>query len=328
MEKLKSMVMTTRVFLTCVLSGQLLFGVETPKKESALPYQPVEKVIRPRNWPLHAQLDGVNTQRSRRLPAFAAADLDAKNQFSARSTSSAGCYPLIGQTLPEKAFRLQAESWKELVRAARPTFAWAGQDLMWITIDANGDPEFTLDRAYVYRPAERPLRWVLLRYEEEAPGGPRRILRGNNIRAVAKLHDKVPSSDHGAGDYAARKAAHPSLGVVYEIGWAEAPGGGSGHHREERRLYVLLERGGKWRFVGEGPTVNRGKSGPYTGSFSEVKSEVLRFTGRREPHLQSLRRILRLPGHARVAVAEAEFRVLLLIPGMKDTHPVVAGDES
>ncbi len=31
-----------------------------------------------RNWPLHAQLDRVNTRKSRRLPPFAAADLDAK----------------------------------------------------------------------------------------------------------------------------------------------------------------------------------------------------------------------------------------------------------
>ncbi len=39
---------------------------------------PLKKSFGRRNWPLHAQLDRVNTRKSRRLPPFAAADLDAK----------------------------------------------------------------------------------------------------------------------------------------------------------------------------------------------------------------------------------------------------------
>ncbi len=42
------------------------------------PSSPLKKSFGRRNWPLHAQLDRVNTRKSRRLPPFAAADLDAK----------------------------------------------------------------------------------------------------------------------------------------------------------------------------------------------------------------------------------------------------------
>lgn len=182
------------------------------------------------------------------------------------------------------AVRAEAGSWEALVEKVKPTFIWNDLDMMWIAGGEAGQPVFTMDRAHVLQPEGGPERWALLSVRRGGTHDPRDSawaqVCGNWLRGTAKLHEEVPVSDHGSGDYAVVKAKQPEFGTVYEVGWQALTSLGTGHYETERRLYVLRDAAGAWRFIGEGPEISSGKQGycrMYTGS---VQSRV-EWTGRR-----------------------------------------------
>ena len=167
----------------------------------------------------------------------------------------------------------EAESWEALVENVKPAFTWAGRDMLWIGQDEQGDPRFTLDRAYVFQPEGKPARWVLLAFGD---GADPRVFSLNYIRRTARLYeeDKIPVHDGGSGDYAVVKSHHPAAGTLYEIGWESIQSSGSSGTIEERRLYLLRDGNGRWHFVGEGPGPRVGKSGYNVTCQRSVESAV------------------------------------------------------
>jgi hypothetical protein len=167
----------------------------------------------------------------------------------------------------------EAESWEALVEKVRPAFTWGGRDMRWIGQDEQGNPQFTLDRAYVFQPEGELARWALLAFGD---GADARVFSLNYIRRTARLYeeDKIPVHDGGSGDYAVVKSHHPAAGMLYEIGWESIQSAGSSAAIEERRLYLLRDGNGRWHFVGEGPGPGAGKSGYNVTYLCSVESSV------------------------------------------------------
>jgi hypothetical protein len=180
----------------------------------------------------------------------------------------------LGQRL---SVRVEADSWQALIEKVKPAFAWNGCDMMWITEDTNGRPQFVLDEAYIYQPTNEAPRWVLLE-EHEAPFDPwYGEVMGHNLRGIATLHEAVPVPHNDAGiigEYEVVKSVNPRFGTVYEIGWQKLMANGTCLCEENRRLYVLEDRANQWRFLGEGIAEGNDKS-HYLPGFTSVESRVV-----------------------------------------------------
>jgi len=174
----------------------------------------------------------------------------------------------------------EAESWEVLVEKAKPAFTWGGRDMLWIGQDEQGDPRFTLDRAYVFQPEGKPARWVLLAFGETPHTIWHMVFSLNYVRRTARLYeeDKIPVHDGGSGDYAVAKSHHPAAGTLYEVGWQSIRSAGSSAATEERRLYLLRDRNGRWHFVGEGPGPRASKFG-YNVDCLRLVESALTWTG-------------------------------------------------
>jgi hypothetical protein len=162
--------------------------------------------------------------------------------------------------------RASAESWEKLVAEVKPTFAWqdgdGGCNLMWVRDDHVNPPYFELDRAFGYQAEGGKLQWVLLKTPLDAS----MYSQVNNVNVYGRamiVHEKpsLPGDSRGAGEYALVVASDQNHGTVYEIGWEGIMGEGTGHPLEEKRIYVLQDKSGQWRLLGEGPSEGRGGSG-------------------------------------------------------------------
>ncbi len=173
------------------------------------------------------------------------------------------------------AIRVEAKSWEALVKKVAPTFTWGGRDMMWIGKGQKGDPRFTMDHAYVYQPAGKAPRWVLLDYKSAPYDKWSAQIGGECIRRTAKLRASKPRSDHGSGDYAVVKDVTAKVGTVYEVGWQALMGGGTHLLVAERRLYLWHDAGGKWHFLGEGPKESTGKMGHARNYTYRTESRVM-----------------------------------------------------
>ena len=174
---------------------------------------------------------------------------------------------------------LAADSWPRLVKKAKPTFSWNGQDLLWIQTDAQGRPRFILDEAYTYQPANGPLKWVLLNaiqvggnVDDPDRETPRFFYSGLNLHAVAEIHQQAPpANDSGyRGTYAVALDTARQFGTVYEIGWQREMSTGTAHPDYGRRIYVLRDSTNNWHFLGEGP-----EEGAEHGGSTTLKSRVI-----------------------------------------------------
>ncbi len=151
--------------------------------------------------------------------------------------------------------------------------------MMWIEKSTNSQPQFELDEAYIYQPANQPLRWVLLDTHNDAPFDEwYGEVMGNNLHGVANEQKTVPVAKNDAdeiGEYAVVKSIHPRFGTVYEIGWQKLMSNGTCLCEDNRRLYVLQDPAGDWHFIGEGVGEGHGKSGGQTGEFNTAESRVV-----------------------------------------------------
>ena len=177
------------------------------------------------------------------------------------------------------AIRASADSWLALVKKVNPTFAWNGCDLMWIEKDANGQPRFILDEAYIYQPTNQSRQWILVkddRAKNWSAGSSRedwwQQFGNYNLRADIPLQKTIPdAADNGdRGNYAIIKSANDRLGTVYEIGWQRVMSSGNGLADYGRRIYVWEDRSNHWHFLGEGP-----EEGSQKGDYNTVESQVV-----------------------------------------------------
>ncbi|MCK4625862.1 MAG: outer membrane lipoprotein carrier protein LolA, partial [Phycisphaerae bacterium] len=171
--------------------------------------------------------------------------------------------------------RVEADSWDALVKKVKPTFTWSGRDMMWADKDEKGNPQFTLDRAHVYKPKGKPAKWVLLTFQN----APFAVFGWNDyLPGIAKLHKKVPI-DRRSVKYALVKSTNPKGGTVYEIVWQSAMSLGIGSVAEQRHLFVLQNAKGKWRFLGEGPVCSGNKMRGLRAARYTLQSKVV-WTGK------------------------------------------------
>ncbi len=159
--------------------------------------------------------------------------------------------------------RVEAETLEALIGKVKPLAVFGGRDMIWADEDG-----FMFDRAFYYQPKGEPGRWVLL----EKCRGLR--FRSEHVRARAKFMDAKPMHDSGSGDYAVVRSRSPDGKTLYEVGWMAGPGAGSGAHVVERRIFMLRERSGRWRLVGEGPSEGSGNKGAFAGSHKSVRLRV------------------------------------------------------
>jgi len=199
-----------------------------------------------------------------------------KAKTDAATTQPALPRPMLEELGEFFTIRAQAGSWDALVKKVKPTFTWGGCDMMWVGRDKKGSPQFTLDRAYIYKPKGKPARWVLLKYQDSYVAYDKvwSEFGSNYLRGVAKLHEKVPETDHGSGQYAVVLSIGSKGGTVYEIGWQAAKCSGSGQVIAQRRLFVLRDSKGKWHFVGEGPICTSGKMGAAYCYWNTLQSRI------------------------------------------------------
>ena len=174
--------------------------------------------------------------------------------------------PVLEQLDLTSQVRASAESWETLIAAVKPTFTWqdvdGGCNLMWVRNDHLNPPYFELDRAFGYQADGGNIQWVLLKAPLDATLY--HSVNGVNVHGRATLVQEKPiprRGTSGAGVYAVVLASNPNHGTVYEIGWEGLMGEGTGHPFNEKRIYVLQEKSGQWRFLGEGPGEGSGKSG-------------------------------------------------------------------
>jgi len=199
------------------------------------------------------------------LAGCIAAPTGGTGRESGRAAAPALPEPVLTALGGRLTVRVAAESWPQLLDTVKPTFAWNGRDLMWIGCDGDGQPQFTLDRAFVLQPPGARARWVLLGCRDAPFDESYGAVMGENLRGVARVCAAVPVSDHGAGDYAVVKGEHPRFGTVYEIGWERLMANGTSLAAFGRRLYLLRDHAGRWRFLGEGPEEGHGKCGGFVG---------------------------------------------------------------
>jgi len=161
--------------------------------------------------------------------------------------------------LAEAAIRIEAASWTQLVAEAKPTLTWQRRNMLWVEEDQTHPDElrFVLDHAYLVEHKDGTVRWTLLRDESD---GPYRSSPGEWPRTEVSVSRERPRHDRGRGDYAVVMARSREGDVLFELGWEAGPWG-MGNHVAGRQIYVLRERGGQWRLIGEGPGWYSGRGG-------------------------------------------------------------------
>jgi hypothetical protein len=163
--------------------------------------------------------------------------------------------PLLGGTT----IRCEADSFEALVAKAKPTCTWNGQDMLWVKRDEKGRPSFTLDRAYLCRTKAGLEKWVLVTL-----GRGRALFGqfgGGYTHGTFSLSQAIPMHDTGSGNYAVVESQGPGGHMLYRLGWQALPTGGSGHHQNNRTIFLLKGPQGSWRIVGEGRIEGSWKSG-------------------------------------------------------------------
>jgi hypothetical protein len=119
-----------------------------------------------------------------------------------------------------------------------------------------------MDRAFGYQAEDGKIQWILLATPVDE--NLNRELSGYPLRGMAGLVTKQPAircDGCGSGDWAMVLSTKSDQGTVYQIGWEGILGGGTGHEIVEKLLYVLKDKSGQWRFIGEGPSNGPGKNG-------------------------------------------------------------------
>jgi hypothetical protein len=181
---------------------------------------------------------------------------------SPTATVTANPDPVLKDLEPRQ-IRASADSWEKLVAAVQPTFTWEGIYMLWVR-DGTGtnEPRFEMDRAFGYQPDNGKVQWVLLATPVDE--SLYRELEGYRLRGMASVVAKEPAQRCdacGSGDWAMVLAPKSDQGTAYQIGWEGIMNGGSGHYLEEKLLYVLKDKNGQWRFMGEGESNGSGKNG-------------------------------------------------------------------
>ena len=215
---------------------------------------------------------------------------------------------------PNLRLRAEAPTWPQLVAKVAPTLTWQHEDecdLLWISRDGR---QFTVAPAFEYEPSaedratleaealgtqtapSRPsppvappaVRWVLLTAGERPSWAVDSFWAGKTAPEgmTVPLSDKIPSLDPDAGKnatapdserrYAVVRASDPRFGSVYEIGWPVSYDSFSGtvHEARLRRLFVLRDQAGQWRFLGEGPASGWIYGAGRLGTESRVEPDV------------------------------------------------------
>ncbi len=212
-------------------------------------------------------------------------DKGPKNKTATQPTTQPATKPAVdllkmGPVLKDigLVIREQAATLQKLTAKTKPdfTFGNGGRDMMWVGQDEKGNPQFTLDRAYVHKPKGKPAKWVLL----TSRNAPLRLIRGGceYLHGVAKLRKKVPTN-RSCVKYALVKSTDPKGGTVYEIVWQSTMSGGTSLAESERHLFVLRDGKGRWRFIGEGPSGGHGKMG-YCKAWSSAVDARVKWTKR------------------------------------------------
>ena len=182
--------------------------------------------------------------------------------------------PIIRGLGGQLTIRVAAPSWEALLEKTKPSFLIDEYLMLWIQSDEDGRPKFALDRAFVYQPEGEEPAWILLGFQAAPHDEWYSQVKSYHVRGVARLHGKIPRSDHGAGNYAVVLSEHPVFGKVYEVGWQAQMSGGTSLAESESRFYLLESPSGEWRFVGRGPGPGRGKSGYTEVHTTHVVREV------------------------------------------------------
>ena len=172
--------------------------------------------------------------------------------------------PVLAGLGERLAIAAEAPTLAGLQQQLKPNFAWDKCCMMWVRENPAGKPEFTMDRAYVYQPKGEDPKWVVLEARDAPFDEMYAQVMGYNLKAVAPVLETKPTGDNGSGDYAIVLSHRAGLGTVYEIGWQDLLANGTSLAETERRLYVLKDSGGKYRFIGEGPGEGHGKNGYLT----------------------------------------------------------------
>jgi len=205
--------------------------------------------------------------------------------------------------------RTEADSWDELVAKVKPTFTWGKRtfrmdedepedmpddtgfpDMMWIDQGSDGEPVFSLARAFAWAPTYgEKARWVLLDVpaytpkddgdadeDEYGPGALRRQIAGREMPIRVRVTSEIPGKPDGGGyaAYAISLGTDPRGGTVYEIGWPQEMNEGSWQFVECRRLYVWRDQAGTWRRLGKGPSDSYARIGYGACGSSKSQSSV------------------------------------------------------
>jgi len=222
-------------------------------------------------------------------PVLANASSEATG--TAKATDGAPAVKVIDQLSRKFAITLGADSWQHLLDRAQPTFIWNGCDMIWITEQSGGHPQFALEEAYLLKAKDQPERWILPALRSgpipditDADFG----LEGErDVRPlVLAVSNKIPHQDdpgeYDGGGYAVVKSSHPDIGTVYEICWDKEMGRGNAHPEYHRLLYVAKDTVGRWHFLGEGP--EEGSIGGWECESTAIEAKV-EWTKARYPSL-------------------------------------------
>ena len=155
---------------------------------------------------------------------------------------------------PQLKIRHQASTLNALIADTKPTFIVSPLDLVWLTHDADGKPNFILNQVY-YLKTDRGHAICLLEADHE-------YIAEADIEYFRTLDNKPLVL-----------ARHPKWGVVYEAEWPSAVISGTGAMQSFRHLFFLCDGTHHWHFVGEGPEGNFHKSSAseYTTTGIEAK---------------------------------------------------------
>jgi hypothetical protein len=166
---------------------------------------------------------------------------------------------------------VEADSLAKLIAKVKPDATWDNIKFLWAKKDNAGKLQFRLNEAYIYEPKGKKARWVLL---SRTKGGS----SGGYIRAVAPLVEKVPVHDRGPGNYAIVLATDPKGGTLYQLGWGSELGGAGGSY-SDRQFYVLHDRQGQWRLVGQLPEWSNSRRGGNRFILTSYKTGKVEWTG-------------------------------------------------
>lgn len=158
-------------------------------------------------------------------------------------------------------FRLEAGSWEELVARARPACTWNDLDMLWVAEEPGRPVRFVVERAWIYRPADGPPKWVLAGFDSGGGSPPIRERFGSWPRAEIAVGAPPAGGDGCIGDYARRLASDARFGTVYQLGWQGEISGGTNLFSPNRAVFLLRDPQLRWRVIGQGIEEGVGKAG-------------------------------------------------------------------